>query len=352
MKARILKINPEQPKEDEIRIVAEVLLDGGLAIIPTETVYGIAADVRNKETVSRLYEVKQRPRNKPFSLIIDYKERVEEFSPGLNRLVYKLIDRFWPGPLTLILPKKDGGTIGLRMPDNNIAQRVIAAVGSALVCPSANLSGKPSPVDFDEAIKDLGDKVEVAIDAGKARLGIESSIVDLTQTPYKILRQGALSAEEINQVANKKTVLFVCTGNSCRSVMAKAYLEKRLGQEKRSDIEVLSAGILGIPNLGVSPQTQQVLEKEGISAEEHRSLKINNLMIKKSDLILVMEKMHEERISELVPEAKNRVFLLKEFARMEGSSLDIEDPIGQPLEFHERTFSIIKEAVERILKIL
>ncbi|MFH1338721.1 MAG: L-threonylcarbamoyladenylate synthase [Candidatus Omnitrophota bacterium] len=352
MKALILKINPEQPEEDKIRTAAQALLEGGLAIIPTETVYGIAADARNSQAVSRLYEIKHRPSNKPLSLIIDDKEKAEEFSSGLSRPAYKLIDKFWPGPLTLILPKIGGGSVGLRMPDNNIALRIIAAVGSALFCPSANLSGMPAPSDFGEAIKDLGDKIEVAIDGGKAKLGIESSVVDLTQTPYKIQRQGALSELEINEVANKKTVLFICTGNSCRSVMAKAYLEKRLGQLGRSDIEVLSAGILGIPNLGVSPQTQQALEKEGISVEGHRSLRVNNLMIKKSDLILVMEKMHEERISELVPDVKNRIFLLKEFARMEGNSLDIEDPIGQPIEFHEHIFSIIKETVEKVLKII
>lgn len=348
----ILKINPEQPEEEKVRTTAQILLDGGLAIIPTETVYGIAADMRNELAINRIYEIKQRPRNKPFSLIIDDKEKVEEFSSDPSRLAYKLIDKFWPGPLTLILPGKDGKSVGLRMPDNNFALKLIAAVGSALVCPSANLSGKSAPADFSEAIEDLSDEVDVAVDGGKARLGVESSVVDLTVTPYRIQRQGALSAEEIDGVARKKTVLFVCTGNSCRSVMAKVYLEKRLIQEHREDIEVLSAGILGMPSLGVSSQTKQVLEKEGIDVEGHKSIKINNLMIKKSDIILAMERMHEEKISEMVPQVKTRVFLLKEFAKIEGNSLDIADPIGQPIEVHQQTFSIIKEAVERILKIL
>jgi tRNA threonylcarbamoyl adenosine modification protein (Sua5/YciO/YrdC/YwlC family) len=352
MRARILKINLRQPEEEKIKIAAHSLLNGGLVIIPTETVYGVAADMRNKVAVSRLYKIKQRPKNKPFSLHIDDKAVIEDFAVGLERSAFKLIDKFWPGPLTLIFSSKNNNTVGMRMPDNNIALRLISKVGVPLFCPSANLSGRPAPVNFDEAMRDLGSEVNIAIDGGRARLGIESSVVDLTQKPFKIQRQGALSAEKIQEITSKKIVLFVCTGNSCRSVMAKAFLEKRLKQENRQDTEVISAGTLDLPDLGVSSETRQVLEKEGINVQEHRSVQVNSLMIKKSDIILVMEKRHEERILEIVPQAKTRVFLLKEFAKIQDGSLDIQDPIGRPVDFHEQIFSIIQQAINRVVKIL
>ncbi|MGD9014977.1 MAG: L-threonylcarbamoyladenylate synthase [Candidatus Omnitrophota bacterium] len=352
MRTRILKINPQQPEEGKIKIAAKALRNGGLVIIPTETVYGVAADLRKLKAIDQLHKIKQRPKDKPFSLHIDDKERAEDFTNCLNKLACKLIDKFWPGPLTLILPGASGGTVGLRVPDNNIALKLIAAVGGPLLLPSANLSGRPAPKNFDEAMRDLGDKVDIAIDGGSARIGIESSVVDLTQTPYRIQRLGALSKEEIDETAQKKIVFFVCTGNSCRSVMAKAFLEKRLKEIKRNDVQVISAGTLGLSNLGASVETKQILEKEGMDVGAHISSMVTSLMIKKSDIILVMEKMHEEKILAMVPEAKTKLFLLKEFAKIEDGLLDIQDPIGRLLEFHEYTFSIIKQAVERIIKLL
>ncbi|MFH1679005.1 MAG: L-threonylcarbamoyladenylate synthase [Candidatus Omnitrophota bacterium] len=352
MNPRILKINPQEPEENKIRIAAQALRRGKLVIIPTETVYGVAADMRNLEAVGRLYKIKHRPKDKPFTLHICDKKDIEIFAEDLNQAAFKLADKFWPGPLTLVLPAKGGNTVGLRMPDNNIALMLIFSLGAPLVCPSANLSGKAPPVDLFEAMKDLGDKVDMAIDGGATILRGESSVVDLTKTPYNILRQGVLSAEDIDRVLRKKVVLFICTGNSCRSVMAKVYLEKLVKESNRDDIEVISAGILDLPNLGVSSDTREVLEKNGIVVEGHNSSRVNRLMINKSNIILVMEKMQEERILELAPEAKTRLFLLKEFSGVEDNSLDIDDPIGRSIEFHEKTFVLIKEAIDRLVKII
>ena len=352
MKARIIKVNPQNPEEHKIKIAAEALQEGKLVIIPTETVYGIAADARNPEAISRLYDIKQRTKDKPFSLLMGDKHRIEDYAQNISRQAYKLIDKFWPGPLTVILQAKDNSNIGLRVPDNNVCLQLISAAGTALACPSANISGKPAPVDFPEAIKDLEQFVDVAIDGGRTQLGRESSVVDLVQTPYKVLRQAAISAEQIDKVAQRKNILFVCTGNSCRSVMAKAYLDNKLKELGRQDIEVLSAGILGISNLGVSQQTKSVLEKEGIEIGQHKSIKVTDLMIKKSEMVLVMESMHEQRILELVPEARTRLFLLKEFSKSKDNSLDIQDPIGQSVGFHEEVFSIIKESIDELVPIL
>lgn len=197
VKTEIIKIDPRSPDRAAIKKAARVIKAGGLVAFPTETVYGLGADYMNKCAVEKLYEVKKRPKNKPFTIHISDLKELGGFSCEVPASAERLIKKFWPGPLTLILKTKNGGNFGVRMPANRAALDFIAACKTPIVAPSANISGNKPPTSADETLSELNGKIEAVLDGGKTGIGVESTVVDLTVSPYKILRRGAISEEEI-----------------------------------------------------------------------------------------------------------------------------------------------------------
>lgn len=194
-----------EPIETASRTAADILGEGGLVAVPTETVYGLAAVGTSAEAVDEIYRVKRRPAEKPISLLVSGTEAFF-LCEGVPKVAYSLAERFWPGPLTIVLNRTryvpdivaaGGPTVGLRCPKHPVTLEIIKAVGKPLAAPSANISGEPSPKSAREVIKALGGKIEAVVDGGPCELGVESTIVDLTGLVPKILRQGGISAEDI-----------------------------------------------------------------------------------------------------------------------------------------------------------
>jgi protein-tyrosine-phosphatase len=279
---------------------------------------------------------------------------IENYSAYNDPKLYKLIDQFWPGPLTIIVPsREEGNTIGIRMPDNTIALRLVEQSQCTIAAPSANLAGKKPPTTCQEALADLNGLVDLAIDGGPVEFGTSSSIVDFTQGAPKIIRDGVITQPDVDRVVNKKIFLFVCTGNSCRSVMAE-YLFKNMAGE-RPDVEAFSAGTSVFFKSSASAETISVLKQVGIDATKHQSRPISNMLLKKADLIFVMTRAHRMQILERAPSVEKRIYLLKEFSTTSKgyeTDLDIMDPIGRPHEAYEECMQVIQDAVGKIVKLI
>lgn len=195
----------------KLRYSAEIIKNGGIVVFPTETVYGIGTNGLDKEAVERLYKIKERPLNKPISLLVSDYEMIEKVVKDINELEYKIMKKFFPGPLTIILNKKDivpdiltsgGSTVGIRMPEEEITRKLIEYAGVPIAAPSANISGKPSGIDLQEIVKEFGDKVDYYIDGGKSKIGIGSTIVKVENNTIKILREGSISKKELENLIN------------------------------------------------------------------------------------------------------------------------------------------------------
>lgn len=195
---------------NEIQAAADLLKKKQLVAFPTETVYGLGAIIWEEEAVGQIFSVKGRPPDNPLIAHIGNLDEVHLLAKNIPPVFWKLVDRFFPGPLSIVLPKKKsvpyiatGGldSVAIRMPSNLIAQQLIRACGAPLVAPSANLSGKPSPVTAEQVADDFGEKIAYILDGGKVDYGIESTVISLcsTQGP-SLLRPGNITKEEIEAV--------------------------------------------------------------------------------------------------------------------------------------------------------
>ncbi len=202
-------------KGDEVALAVQVLREGGLVALPTETVYGLAADATNELAVRRIFAAKGRPQTHPLIVHLPGKEALTRFAAHVPERAVRLAEAFWPGPLTLVLKKSalvsdavTGGqdTVALRVPAHPLAQAVLRELGGGLAAPSANRFGHVSPTTAQHVIEDLGDEVDYVLDGGRCEVGVESTIVDLSGEHPALLRPGGLPVEEIERVLGEKLV--------------------------------------------------------------------------------------------------------------------------------------------------
>jgi L-threonylcarbamoyladenylate synthase len=198
-KTIVLKVDPSHPEKKAILAAAKIIRLGGLVAFPTETVYGLAANCDDKKAMARLCRVKNRPKGKPFTVHIAGSAIIKKMGCTVTREAKALMDRYWPGPLTLVLPAKGGNKIGFRMPANKVALELIKRSRVPVVAPSANLSGSRPPVKASDVLKELDGKIEMLIDAGRTDVGVESTVVDMTIRPFMVLREGAITRKEISK---------------------------------------------------------------------------------------------------------------------------------------------------------
>lgn len=285
MKTKILEINLIRIDLTKIKIAAEEIKKGNLVAFPTETVYGLGADALNEKAVAKIFRAKGRPFNDPLiAHIADIKE-LYRLSKQVPLVALKLAKAFWPGPLTLVLKKSElvsdiitAGldTVAIRMPADNIALSLIREAKTPIVAPSANLFGRTSPTTAQHVADDLDGKIEMIVDGGKTKVGVESTVLDVTTRPVQVLRAGGITLEKLQEVIGLVKISkeleegFRSPGmlNSHYSPQAKLILVEKKGDAQVEEVRRLASEY----------KSQGV--KVGIMAKEENQNKYNGFEVK------------------------------------------------------------------------
>lgn len=319
---------------------------GELVVLPTETVYGVAGRQADRSALDRL----KGQRNSPYSLAVPSLDAASLHCPIPDGPARRVAQRWWPGPVTLVLRSQNGPHLGLRVPGHAFTRKLLEGLGEPLLFPSANRSGQPAPRTAAELDPALLEHVAVVVEDGPCALGEASSVIDGTALLLEVLREGVVRQAEVAERASA-TIAVVCSGNTCRSPMARVLLEQacsELARERPGLVlpVVVSAGLHAGRGSQASTGARAAMERRGLDLGSHRSRPMDTELLTRCDLILSMTRSQRADLLALRQGSHPRVELF------DPSGHEVPDPFGGSAPVYEDCAAHLAAAARQVARLL